>query len=58
MSIAKVYRTEGVMPIRSDAEYKHVLETIRTLTAAVTHETRDGQLLVLQQRAQIGRAHV
>ena len=53
MSIAKVYRTEDVMPIWSDAEYKHVLEPIRTLTAAVTHETRDGQLLVLQQRAQV-----
>ena len=53
MSIAKVYRTEDVMPIRSDAEYKHVLETIRTLSAAVTHETQDGHLLALQQRAQV-----
>jgi len=53
MSIAKVYRTEDVMPIRSDAEYKHVLETIRTLSAAITHETQDGHLLALQQRAQV-----
>ena len=53
MSIAKVYRTEDVMPIRSDAEYKHVLEKIRTLSAAVADITRDGRLLALQQRAQV-----
>jgi uncharacterized protein YbjQ (UPF0145 family) len=53
MSIAKVYRTEDVMPIRSDAEYRHVLETIRTLATNVTDETRDGQLLALQQRVQV-----
>lgn len=53
MSIAKVYRTEDVMPIRSDAEYRQVLETIRTLSAAVTDETRDGRLLAMQQRVQV-----
>ena len=53
MSSAKVYRTEDVMPIRSDAEYRRVLGTIRTLAANVTDETRGGQLLVQQQRAQV-----
>lgn len=53
MSIAKVYRTEDVMPIRSDAEYRQVLEKIRALSAAVTDVTRDGRLLALQQRAQV-----
>jgi hypothetical protein len=53
MSIAKVYRTEDVMPIRSDAEYRQVLEKIRALSAAVTDVTRDGRLLAMQQRAQV-----
>ena len=53
MSIAKVYRTEDVMPIRSDAEYRQVLEKIRALSAAVADITRDGRLLALQQRAQV-----
>ena len=53
MSTAKVYRTEDVMPIRSDAEYRHVLGTIRTLAENVTDVTRDGRLLALQQRAQV-----
>jgi uncharacterized protein YbjQ (UPF0145 family) len=53
MSIAKVYRTEDVMPIRSDAEYRHVLGTIRKLAANVTDEARDGHLLALQQRVQV-----
>lgn len=53
MSIAKVYRTEDVMPIRSDAEYRQVLEKIRALFAAVADITRDGRLLALQQRAQV-----
>ena len=53
MSSAKVYRTEDVMPIRSDAEYRHVLGTIRTLAENVTDVTRDGRLLALQQRAQV-----
>ena len=51
MKTAEIYRTEDVMPIRSDAEYRLVLETIRTLTANVTDETQDRQLLALQQRA-------
>lgn len=53
MSTAKVYRTEDVMPIRSDAEYRQVLEKIRALSAAVADITRDGRLLALQQRAQV-----
>ncbi len=53
MSSAKVYRTEDVMPIRSDAEYRHVLGTIRTLAENITDEARDGQLLALQQRVQV-----
>ena len=44
---------EDVMPIRSEAEYMQVLETIRTLAANVTDEARDGHLLALQQRAQV-----
>lgn len=53
MSIAKFYRTEDVMPIRSDAEYRQVLEKIRALSAAVADITGDGRLLALQQRAQV-----
>ena len=53
MSIAKFYRTEDVMPIRSDAEYRQVLEKIRALSAAVAYINRDGRLLALQQRAQV-----
>lgn len=41
------------MPIRSDAEYRQVLEKIRALSAAVADITRDGRLLALQQRAQV-----
>lgn len=41
------------MPIRSDAEYRLVLETIRTLTANVTDKTQDRHLLALQQRARV-----
>ncbi len=51
MSSAELYRAQDVMPIRSDAEYRLVLETIRTLTANVTDETQDRHLLALQQRA-------
>ena len=50
MSSAELYRAQGVMPIRSDAEYRLVLETIHTLTA-VTDETQVRHLLALQQRA-------
>ena len=53
MSSAEVYRAQDVMPIRSDAEYRLVLETIRTLTANVTDETQDRRLLALQQRARV-----
>lgn len=53
MRIAKFYRTEDVMPIRTDAEYRQVLEKIRALSAAVADITRDGRLLALQQRAQV-----
>jgi len=51
MSSAELYRAQDVMPIRSDAEYRLVLETIRTLTANVTDETQDRHLLAPQQRA-------
>jgi uncharacterized protein (DUF2236 family) len=51
MSSAELNRAQDVMPIRSDAEYRLVLETIRTLTANVTDETQDRHLLALQQRA-------
>ncbi len=50
MSSAELYRAQDVMPIRSDAEYRLVLETIGTLTANVTDETQDRHLLALQQR--------
>ena len=49
MNTAEAYRTEDVMPIRSDAEYTHVLEMIRTLTANVTDETQDRHLLALKR---------
>ncbi len=52
MKTAEIYRTEDVMPIRSDAEYTHVLETIRMLTANVTDETQDQHLLALKQRVE------
>jgi len=52
MKTAEIYRTEDVMPIRSDAEYTHVLEMIRTLTANVTDETQDRHLLALKQRVE------
>jgi hypothetical protein len=52
MNTAEAYRTEDVMPIRSDAEYTHVLEMIRTLTANVTDETQDRHLLALKQRVE------
>ena len=52
MNTAEAYRTEDVMPIRSDAEYTHVLEIIRTLTANVTDETQDRHLLALKQRVE------
>ena len=53
MSSAELNRAQDVMPIRSDAEYRLVLETIRTLTANVTDETQDRRLLALQQRARV-----
>ena len=52
MKTAEIYRTEDVMPIRSDVEYTHVLETIRMLTANVTDETQDQHLLALKQRVE------
>ena len=52
MNTAEAYRTEDVMPIHSDAEYTHVLEIIRTLTANVTDETQDRHLLALKQRVE------
>ncbi len=52
MKNAEIYRTEDVMPIRSYAEYTHVLETIRMLTANVTDETQDRHLLALKQRVE------
>jgi len=45
MSSAELYRAQDVMPIRSDAEYRLVLETIRTLAANVTDETQDRHFL-------------
>lgn len=52
MSSAELYRAQDVMPIRSDAEYRLVLEMIRTLTANVTDETQDRHLLALKQRVE------
>ena len=52
MNTAEAYRTEDVMPIRSDAEYTHVLEMIHTLTANVTDGTQDRHLLALKQRVE------
>lgn len=51
MSSAELYRAQDVLPTRSDAEYRLVLETIHTLTAKVTDETQVRHLLALQQRA-------